>query len=200
MPGLEKSDLSPEQKKRIEQSLINVFKDIYFNNSNILKAKSESEHISEEIRTFILGFTESNQSISEVDLLIKAKEKGLELLENHDLIFFDEELESDITMRAFLIPGMKVEFTEENAGEKVTEDDLQVVDHELCISFKAGEINEFTKLSNLIDIRAALAKALSNKSKNDKETISLIKDNKIFKESLKSVIDSARRVSQREND
>ncbi len=198
MPG-SKEVLTPEQKKRIEQNLISVFKDVYYNSPNILKAKSESEHISDEIRSFILGFSEGGHGISEADLLIKAKEKGLELIENHDLIFFDEEVNSDLTMRAFLIPGMKVEFTEENAGEKVTEDDLQIVDHELCISFKVGDINEFTKLSNLIDIRAALAKALTNKSKDSKETTSLIKENKIFKDSLKTLYESALHVLERES-
>ena len=86
-------------------------------------------------------------------------------------------------MIAFLIPGMKVEFTEENAAEKVTEDDLQIVDHELCVSFKVDEINEFTKIGNLVDIRATLVRALSNKSKDDKEVNTLIKENKIFKDS-----------------
>ena len=165
-----------------------------------MQAKNESDRISEEIRKFILSYTEGDQNISEVDLLLMAKEKGLELVEGHALIFFDELISKALQMKAFLIPGMRVEFTEETASERVTEDDLQSLDHELCVSFKVRDNSEFIKLGNLLDIRAALAKALSNKSKNDKETISLIKDNKIFKESLKSVIDSARRVSQREND
>lgn len=194
MPSLGKPNLTPEQKKKIEQKLINVFKDVYFNTPSILKAKSESEHISEEIRTFILSYSEGNTDVNEVDLLIKAKEKGLELVESHDLVFFEDEINNDITMRAFLIPGMKVDFTEENASEKVTEDDLQIVDHELCVSFKINDVNEFTKLGNLIDIRTTLVKSLSNKSKEDKEVINLIKENKKFKESLIEVLDSAGRV------
>ena len=188
------SNLSPEQKKKIEQKLIGIFKDVYLNNSNVLKAKSESDLISEEIRNFILSYAEKGQHISEVDLLIKAKEKGLELVESHDLIFFDEQIDKTLQMRAFLIPGMKVEFTEENAHEKVTEEDLQSLDHELCISFKIHDTNEFIKLNTLLDIRATLAKALSGKTKDDKETITLITQNNIFKQCLSSVFDSASKV------
>ena len=100
-------------------------------------------------------------------------------------------------MRAFLIPGMKVEFTEENASEKVTEDDLQAVDHELCVSFKVNNKNEFTKLGNLLDIRVTLAKALSGKTKENKEVITLIKQNQTFKNALKNVLDSAVHVLSR---
>ena len=180
MSNIKKPNLSPEQKKKIELKLVNIFKDVYFNNSNILKAKNESTRISDEIRNFILSYADLNEEVSEVDLLIKSKAKGLELVENHDLVFFDEDIDKELTMRAFLIPGMKVEFTEENAGERVTEDDLQAVDHELCISFKANEANEFTKFGNLLDIKVTLAKALSGKKKDDKEVISLIKQNNTF--------------------
>ena len=198
MAGIKQPNLTPEQKKKIEQKLIGIFKDVYFNNPNILTAKSESDHISEEIRTFILGYAESNFNMNEVDLLLKAKEKGQELVGNHDLIFFDEKIDKSLHMRAFLIPGMKVEFTEENATEKVTEDDLQIVDHELCVSFKIAEINEFTKIGNLVDIRATLVRALSSKSEDNKEVNGLIKDNKIFKDSLQHVFNSASRVIARE--
>lgn len=191
MPGLKQPNLTPEQKKKIEQKLIAIFKDVCFNSPNILKAKSESDRISEEIRDFILGYAEGENHISEVDLLIRAKEKGLELVENHDLIFFDEKIDKNLQMRAFLIPGMKVEFTEENAHEKVTEEDLQSLDHELCVSFKVNQNNEFTKLGNLLDIRATLAKALNQKSKDDKEVIDLISQNNTFKECLLRVFDSA---------
>lgn len=194
MSEILKPELTPERKKKIEQKLVDIFKDIYFNSPNILKAKSESDHISEKIREFILGYTESPEKISEVDLLLKAKEKGLELVESHELVFFDEDIDKILTMRAFLIPGMKVELTEENAGEKVTEDDLQIVDHELCISFKIDGTNEFTKMGNLIDIRTTLAMALSQKSRDDKEVISLIKENRIFKDSLDSAFSSAGKV------
>lgn len=194
MPSFKQSDIPPELKKKVEQKLANIFSDICFNKTNVLKAKSESDHISEEIREFILGYAESAQKINEVDLLLKAKEKGLELVETHDLIFFEENMEKDLKMRAFLIPGMKVDFTEENAHEKVTEDDLQSVDHELCVSFKTGEINEFIKLGNLLDIRAALARALSNKSEDDKEVINLIKENDTFKFSIQNVLDSLKNV------
>ena len=198
MSGIKHSNITPERKKKIEQNLIDIFKDVFYNNSNILKAKSESDLISEEIRVFILGFAESGQEINEVDLLLKAKEKGQELVESHELVFFDEEVDKTLIMRAFLIPGMKVEFTEENAGEKVTEDDLQTVDHELCVSFKVKNVNEFTKLGNLLDIRATLAKALTNKSKDQSETTSLIKENNTFRDSLESVFDSANRVVRKE--
>ena len=191
MPDPKSPNLSPEAKKKIEQKLLEIFRDICFNNENILKAKSESDRITEEIRNFILSYAEMDSQISEVDLLIKSKEKGLELVENHDLVFFDEKIDKAIMMRAFLIPGMKVEFTEENASEKVTEDDLQAVDHELCISFKANDRNEFTKLGNLLDIRVTLAKSLAGKTKDNKEVITLIKQSQTFKTLLKSVLDSA---------
>lgn len=194
MSGLQYSNITPDRKKKIEQNLIKIFKDVFYNSVNILKAKSESDLISDEIREFILSFAESGQTINEVDLLLKAKEKGQELVESHELVFFDEEIDKSLIMRAFLIPGMKVEFTEENASEKVTEDDLQTVDHELCVSFKIEDINEFTKLGNLLDIRANLAKALTSKSKDQNETVGLIKENKVFKYSLDSVFDSASRV------
>ena len=194
MPDVKPPNLSPEAKKKIEQKLIEIFKDICFNNENVLKAKSESDRITEEIRNFILSYAAEESQISEVDLLIKSKEKGLELVENHDLVFFDEKIDKKMTMRGFLIPGMKVEFTEENASEKVTEDDLQAVDHELCISFKMNDRNEFIKLGNLLDIRVTLAKALTGKLKNDKEVISLIKQSQILKNLLKSVPDSALNV------
>lgn len=197
MPVSKQPALTPEQKKKIEQKLIDIFKDIYFNNSNILKAKSESEKISEEIRNFILSYTDSTQHVSDVDLLIKAKEKGLELVESHDLIFFDEQIDNNLQIRAFLIPGMKVEFTEENAHEKVTEEDLQSLDHELCVSFKIANANEFTKLDNLLDIRAKLAKALSGKSLTDTEVEDLISKNSIFIECLTSVLSSASKVLSR---
>lgn len=198
MSGLENTNLTSEQRKKIETKLISIFKDVYYNNSNILKAKSESDRISEEIRNFILSYAESGQNIGEVDLLIKAKSKGQELVESHELVFFDQAIDKNLTMRAFLIPGMKVEFTEENAGEKVTEDDLQIIDHELCVSFRLKESNQFTKLGNLLDIRATLAIALSNKSKEQKEVTSLIKENKTFKDALENVFYSAERVLSRE--
>ena len=197
MSGLQYSNITPDRKKKIEQNLINIFKDVFYNSANILKAKSESDLISDEIRKFILAFAEEGKTINEVDLLLKAKEKGQELVESHELVFFDEKIDKSLTMRAFLIPGMKVEFTEDNASEKVTEDDLQIVDHELCVSFKISDGNEFTKLGNLLDIRVNLAKALTNKSKDQNETIGLIKENKVFKHSLDSVYDSASRVLRR---
>ena len=129
-----------------------------------------------------------------MDLLLKAKEKGLELVESHDLIFFDEQIGKLLQMRAFLIPGMKVEFTEETAGEKVTEDDLQSLDHELCVSFKVSDNSEFIKLCNLLDIRATLAKALSLKKSDEKGVIREITENKTFKDSLKEVLFSAEKV------
>lgn len=194
MPSFKQSDLPPGLKKKVEQKLANIFRDICFNETNVLKAKSESDHISGEIREFILGYAESAQKINEVDLLLKAKEKGLELVETHDLIFFEENMDKDLKMRAFLIPGMKVDFTEENAHEKVTEDDLQSVDHELCVSFKSQETNEFIKLGNLLDIRATLARALNNKAADDKEVINLIKENDTFKFSIQNVLDSLKNV------
>ena len=199
MPSTQQPNLTPEQKKRIEQKLINIFKDIFFNSMSVLSAKSESDQISEEIREFILEYSESNSDFDEVDLLMKAKEKGLELVEGHDLVFFDEPLDKVLTMRAFLIPGMKIEFTDENAGEKVTEDDLQNIDHELCVSFKSNISNEFTKLGNLLDIRTKLAKALSHKSLSDKEIASLIKQNELFKTSLQDVLVSAAKVARSKN-
>ena len=198
MPPLKQPNLTPEQKRKIEQKLIGIFKDVCFNSQNILSAKSESDLISEEIRDFILSYAESGSNINEVDLLIKAKEKGLELVESHDLIFFDEQIDKVLQMRAFLIPGMKVEFTEENAHEKVTEEDLQSLDHELCVSFKVKDTNEFVKLGNLLDIRARLAKALSGKTKDDKEVVNLITQNNTFKQSLSDIFESASRVLSRE--
>ena len=193
MSPLRKSNLPPEKKKKIEQNLLKIFKDIYFTTPDILRAKDQSEMISDEIRGFILGFANSSQ-VNEVDLLLKAKEKGQELVENHELVFFDEKIDKILSMRAFLIPGMKVDLTEENASEKVTEDDLQAVDHELCISFRSDEINEFTKLGNLLDIRANLAKSFGSKPQEEKEVLGMIKENKIFRDSLDSVLDSAGRV------
>lgn len=200
MSSLKYPSLTPERKKKIEQNLIDVFRDVYDNSENILKAKSESDLISDEIRRFILSFSETRQVINEVDLLLSAKEKGQELVEKHELVFFDVKVDKVLSMRAFLIPGMKVEFSEENATEKITEDDLQVVDHELCISFKANDINDFAKLGNLLDIRATLAKALSSKpkSKGQKEIITSIKENRIFKEALDLVLESAIRVLSKE--
>ena len=194
MPGIKQPSLTPEQKKKIEQRLISIFKDVYFNNKNILSAKNESDHISEEIGKFIMDYAERAQNVDEVDLLSKAKEKGQELVESHELIFFDEQIDKELNMRAFLIPGMKVELTEENAAEKITENDLQITDHELCVSFKIDEANEFTKLGNLLDIRANLAKALNSKSIEDKETTNLIKENNIFQMSLENLFESAARV------
>ena len=194
MADLKQPNLSPEAKRKIEQKLIEIFRDICFNNENVLKAKSESDRITEEIRNFILSYAERESQISEVELLIKSKEKGLELVESHELVFFDEKIDKGMIMRAFLIPGMKVEFTEENASEKVTEDDLQAVDHELCVSFKANDRNEFIKLGNLLDIRVTLAKALTGKTKDDKEVTALIKQSQTFKNLLKSVLDSALNV------
>ena len=195
MSDVKQPNLPPEAKKKIEQKLIEIFRDICFNNKNILRAKSESDRITEEIRDFILSYAADTENhINEVDLLIKSKEKGLELVENHNLVFFDEKINKNLIMRAFLIPGMKVEFTEENASEKVTEDDLQAVDHELCVSFKVSDRNEFTKLGNLLDIRVTLAKALSGKTKDNKEVTTLIKQNRAFTNALESILDSASNV------
>lgn len=194
MSDVKKSSLSPEMKKKIEQKLVEIFRDICFNNENILKAKSESDHITEEIRNFILSYTEAEGHVNEVDLLLKSKEKGLELVESHDLVFFDEKIDKSIIMRAFLIPGMKIEFNEENAAERVTEDDLQAVDHELCVSFKSNDKNEFVKLGNLLDIRVTFAKSLVGKNKDNKEVVTLIKQNQTFKNVLRSVLDSAASV------
>ena len=199
MPAGKYKDLTPDQKKRIEQKLLDIFNDIYFNSPNILGAKSESDKISEEIRKFILSYSEGDEVLNEADLLMQSKEKGLELVEDHDLVFFDEGIDESLVMRAFLIPGMKVDVTEENALEKVTEDDLQAVDHELCVSFKFGEANQFIKLGNLLDIKVKLAKELIGKSHNDKEVITLIKQNNIFKNSLKTVFESATRVLRSSN-
>ena len=194
MADAKSPNLSPEAKKKIEQRLLEIFRDICFNNENVLKAKSESDRSTAERRDFILSYAEAECQITEVDLLIKSTEKGLDLVENHDLVFFDEKIDKEMTMRAFLIPGMKVEFTEENAAEKVTEDDLQAVDHELCVSFKTRDRNEFTKLGNLLDIRVTLAKALTGKTKDNKEVITLIKQSQTFKNILKNVLDSALNV------
>ena len=80
--------LTLDQKNKIEEELIKIFKDVCFNNANILAAKDESDHVSEEIRRFILSYAASKENIGEVELFIKAKEKGLELIKNHYLIFF----------------------------------------------------------------------------------------------------------------
>lgn len=192
MPKFKEKGLSEEQRNKIEQKLLDIFKNVYFNNQNILEAKSESDMISEKIRNFILECAE-NPDFNEVDLLIQAKEKGLELIGNHELIFFEEKIDRSLKMRAFLIPGMKVDLTEENASEKVTEDDLQSVDHELCISFKVNKTNKFIKLGNLLDIRANLAKKLSS-TLNEKNATLLLKDTTIFKDSLKEVLEAAKDV------
>lgn len=194
MPEPDDLNLSSSQKKKIEQNLISIFKEIYLNGENVLRAKEESQHISEEIRNFILNYAETKKNANEVELLIDAKQKGLELVNEHNLIFYDELIGDKLRMRAFLIPGMKVDYTEENAAEKITEDDLQAVDHELCVSFKLNENNEFTKLGNLLDIRAALAKAMSVKSKGDKETVESIKSDRNFTGALKELYVSASRV------
>lgn len=194
MSGLKYSKLTPEKGKKIEQYLVSIFKDVYYNNPNIIRAKEESGLISDEIRRFILDFTSSQENVTEVDLLVKAKEKGQELVESHELVFFEEKIDKKLTMRAFLIPSMRVEFTDEGATEMVTEDDLQTLDHELCISFKSVEVNEFTKLGNLLDIRATLAKALVNKGEEQKEVIGLIKENERFKNALEDALSSANRV------
>lgn len=186
--------LSEEQKYKIEEKLLSIFKDVCFNNPNILKAKTESDHVSEEIRKFILSYAESGEHVNEADLFISAKEKGLELVEGHNLIFFEEDIDETLKMRAFLIPGMKVEVTEENASELVTEDDLQAVDHELCVSFKSNDNNEFTKLGNLLDIRARLAKPLGEKSLRDKEVNKVISQNRLFAQCLSLVLESATKV------
>ena len=199
MSGLKQPGLTPSQRKKIEQRLLEIFQSVYFNNESILNAKDESDKISEKIRKFILSYSDSEQPVSEADLVLSSKEKGLQLVEEHDLVFFNEELEKGIIMRAFLIPGMKVELTEGNALEKVTEDDLQAIDHELCVSFRTENANEFVKLGNLLDIKVKLAKALMGKSQDDQEVISLIKKNDIFKSRLHSVLDSAASVISREN-
>ena len=194
MPGEKNYSLSSEQKKKIEQKLLSIFQDIYFNNSNILNAKVESDKISEEIRDFILSYSEKQEQVSEADLLMHSREKGLELVGSHDLVFFDEKIDKKLIMKAFLIPGMKVDVTEENALEKVTEDDLQAVDHELCVSFKTDEANQFIKLGNLLDIKVKLAKELTGKTPDDEESGDLIRQNQIFKDSLKDVLESAAQV------
>ena len=45
MADIKQPSLTPEQKKKIEQKLIAIFKDVYFNNPNILTAKSESDQM-----------------------------------------------------------------------------------------------------------------------------------------------------------
>jgi len=55
MPDVIKPELPSEQKKKIELILLDIFKDIYLNNENIIQAKNESDHISEEIKNFILA-------------------------------------------------------------------------------------------------------------------------------------------------
>lgn len=195
MPRDKQHELTEENKKKIEEKLVLIFKDIYFNSFKVLEAKKESDRISEEIRNFILSYSGDNE-INEADLLMQSKEKGLELVDRHDLVFFDEKINKNLIMRAFLIPGMKVDITEENEMEKVTEDDLQAVDHELCISFKVNNSNQFVKLGNLLDIKVKLAKELSDKSGEEKEITLLIRKNNIFKETLLSVLNSAKAVLQ----
>lgn len=192
MTTFKEKELTEEQKNKIEKILLDIFKNIYFNDQNILDAKIESDLISEKIRNFILQCAEDPQ-FNEVDLLIQAKEKGLELVGNHELVFFEEKIDKNLKMRAFLIPGMKVDLTEENASDKVTEDDLQNVDHELCISFKLNKTNGFVKLGNLLDIRANLAKKLLS-TLTEKNANTLLKDAKIFKDSLKGVLEVAKDV------
>lgn len=184
-------NIPPELQEKIKERLISVFKDVCYNNPNILKAKSESDSISAEIKKFILNFLEGGKEISEVDLLIHSKQKGLELVENHNLIFFEEEIDSIIRMRAFLIPGIKIDPSEETGDEKVTEHDLESLDHELCISFKSDNKNIFTKIGNLIDIRASLAKSLNNIEKDDKEVPNLISDKEIFQRCLEEILNTA---------
>ena len=190
--------LTADQKKKIEQKLLSIFKDVYFNNSNILTAKKESDKISEEIKNFILSYSEDYENVDEADLLMHSREKGLELVGSHDLVFFDEKIDKKLMMKAFLIPGMKVDINESNALEKVTEDDLQAVDHELCVSFKVEEASQFVKLGNLLDIKVKLAKELTGKSPNDKEAANLIKQNQIFKNALQDVLKSAETVMEKE--
>lgn len=199
MPGTEQPGLSAEQKNKIKELLILIFTDVCFNSSNILRAKEESESVSEEIKKFILGYVESNEQVDEVELFLKAKNMGLHLVESHDLIFFDEQVDPKLKMRAFLIPGMKIDLDEDNASEKVTEDDLQAVDHELCISFKQNNTNDFIKLGNVLDIRANLAKSLNKMSKEGKEVPGIISRSIIFGKCLELVLDSAVNViSQKE--
>ncbi len=193
MSPIKKKQLTNEDKQKIEEKLMEVFQDIFFNAENVMSAKYESDKISEKIRDFILEFAENPEN-SEVDLLIQAKDKGLELVENHELIFFQEKIDKSLKMRAFLIPGMKIDFTEDNASEKVTEDDLQSVDHELCISFKEGNLNEFVKLGNLLDIRATIAKSLASKKVSKENSKELIKNMGVFKDSLHTVIEVAKNV------
>lgn len=197
MSKFKEKGLTEEQKNKIEKKLLDIFKSIYFNDQNILDAKTESDLISEKIKNFILECAE-NPNFNEVDLLIQAKEKGLELVDNHELIFFEEKIDKNLKMRAFLIPGMKVDLTEENAADKVTEDDLQNVDHELCISFRLNKTNGFVKLGNLLDIRASLAKKLSA-TLNVKNALTLLKDTIIFKDSLEGVLETAKDVLNQKN-
>jgi len=187
------SNLTQEQKKKIEENLLIIFKDIFLNNENVLNAKKESDEISEKIKDFILQFAEKLET-DETDLLIQAKEKGLELVGNHELIFFEEKIDRSLKMRAFLIPGMKIDITEENAAEKVTEDDLQSVDHELCVSFKGNGRNEFLKLGNLLDIRAVITKSMTSKKINEKNLGSYLKDTETFQNALEAVIEAAKTV------
>lgn len=193
MSKFKEKGLTEEQKNKIEKKLLDIFKSIYFNDQNILDAKTESDLISEKIKNFILECAE-NPNFNEVDLLIQAKEKGLELVGNHELIFFENKIDKSLKMKAFIIPGMKIEITDENASELITEDDLQSVDHELCISFKANGKNEFLKLGNLLDIRAVITKALTTKKINEKNLNSYLKDTETFQNALEEVIEIAKTV------
>jgi len=194
MAGSEKNVLTNDQKSKIKELLLTIFRDICFNSSNVLRAKEESDQVSDKIRKFILSYVETNKPVDEVNLFLKAKDMGLQLVESHELIFFDEDIDPILKMRAFLIPGMKIDLTEENASDKVTEDDLQTIDHELCISFKKDDINDFTKLGNLLDIRANLAKPLGQTSQDKKEVEGIISESKLFAKCLEMVLDSARSV------
>ena len=189
-----KDNLSFEQKKIIKELLIKIFKDIYFNNINIIKAKTESDKISEKIKNFIIKYIETEEDLDELELLLRAKDKGIELIESHDLIFFDDKVDKELKMRAFLIPGLKIEISDEVPDNEVTEDDMQAVDYELCVSFRTKIRNEFVKIGNLIDIRASLAKSLDSKSKNEKEAIDIITESNIFQKCLEDSYEYASKV------
>ncbi len=193
MPSKKDKNLSSEQKEKIEEYLLFIFSEMYLNRNNIQKVKEESDKIAEKIRDFILQFS-LRINVNEADLLMEAKEKGLELVENHELIFFEKKVSKTLRMRAFLIPGIKIDVTDENSSEKVTEDDLQSVDHELCISFKQSINNKFIKLGNLLDLRATLVKNIVNKGKSEIDLIKALKNTKIFQESLDIVLDVASQV------
>lgn len=193
MPESNRSNFPSEISKKIKLHLINIFKDIYFNSPNILRAKDESDSISKKIKDFIIGYINEDDE-SEVDLFIKAKEKGLELISNHALIFFSKKVSEELIMKAFLIPGIKIDPEESDSDDLVTEEDLESIDHELCISFKTNKSNLFVKLDNLIDIRATLAKDLSNKATVDKVVNETISNNKKFKQSLKETLIIAEKV------